>query len=500
MSAGEKSVFMRDYLDFFVNGRECQVRGADAFQPLSDFLRAKMGITGTKVVCEEGDCGACTVLAGRLKEGKLEYKAVNSCIQYVFQADLCHIITIEGLKSNGKLNAVQEAMVANHGAQCGFCTPGIVVALSGYFDQLSENHHDCRKEESSPGDKQCIKNCLTGNLCRCTGYDPIIKAALSVQPDATQPLAALYPPEHILKALSATGQQSANICWQETKVFIPSTLEEAAKFKAENPEAVIVSGGTDVCVNMNKRGFAPQTLISFANLPGLDVISVTDGMLTAGARVTMAQLEDYCRMRLPEFNNLLWLFGSPQIRNAATLAGNIANASPIADSPPFLLIMDAVLVLRGSKGSRQVRINDFYKGYKKFDMAADEFISSIVIPLPARDEIIKLYKVSRRKHLDIATNTAAFRLRLKKDIIQEIAIAYGGVAPVILRLPKTEAFLKGKAMSLEVMKQAGAVAITEICPIDDVRGSKAFRNQLARNLMLKLYYDVQEGRIPACQP
>jgi len=479
---------MRDYLHFFVNGQECLVRGADAFQPLSSYLRHKLGMTGTKVVCEEGDCGACTILEGRLKLGKLEYKAINSCIHYVYQADLSHIITVEGLENQGELNAVQESMVACHGAQCGFCTPGFIVALSGYFDQTTEIN--------PPG----IKNCVTGNLCRCTGYEPIIKAAMNVDRPSLVPLSQMYPPDKMICAFESELKESASISWNERSVFIPSSLEEAARFKAENPQAVIITGGTDVCVNMNKRAFAPKKLISFANLPGLDDISVSNGMMTVGARVTMSQLKDYVRTTVSEFHNILWLFGSPQIRNAATLAGNIANASPIGDTAPFLFIMDAVLELQGKKGIRQVRINEFYKGYKQLDLNPDEFILSIAIPLPEKDEIIKLYKVSRRKHLDISTNTAAFRLSLKKDIITNIAISYGGVAPVILRLPKTEAFLTGKAFTLEAMREAGEIALTEISPIDDVRGSRAFRNQLARNLMLKLYYDIQEGRVAVCQP
>jgi xanthine dehydrogenase small subunit len=479
---------MRDYLHFFVNGKECRVRGSDAFQPLSSFLRNNLGITGTKVVCEEGDCGACTTLSGRLKAGTIEYKPINSCIQYVYQADCSHIITVEGLKDRSELTAVQESMVDCHGAQCGFCTPGIILALSDYFD---------KNKQASP---QGLKDSLTGNLCRCTGYDPIIKAGMNVNTKSLVPVCRLYPPESLAASLQPALKESAQVSSHGQTVFIPATCEELVSFKKANPQAVILSGGTDVCVNMNKRGYSPEALISLANLPGLDNISVSDGIMIVGARVTLSQMEDYCRTRIPEFYNLLTLFGSPQIRNAATLAGNVANASPIGDTPPFLFVMDAVLELVSSSGTRQVRLNEFYRGYKKFDLAADEFISSIAIPLPTPGEIIKLYKVSRRKHLDIATNTAAFRLKLKGDRLAEIAIAYGGVAPVILRLPKTEAFLKGKALTPAIMEEAGEIAVGEISPIDDVRGSKAFRNQLARNLMLKLYYDIQEGRVAVCQP
>ncbi|MBX9721891.1 MAG: FAD binding domain-containing protein [Candidatus Obscuribacterales bacterium] len=379
-------------------------------------------------------------------------------------------------------------MVKCHGAQCGFCTPGFVVAMCKYFD------------ENKKADSQAIKDCVTGNLCRCTGYEPIIKAGLNVDTDSIIPLSQLYPPAEMMRIFQSERSETVSLKSDEQAVYIPATIEEAAKLKASDPEAVLISGGTDLCVVMNKRGYAPKSFISLSNISGLNEISVKDGVMKAGSKVTLSQLEEFFREKVPEFHNILWVFGSPQIRNAGTLAGNIANASPIADTPPFLFIMDAVLEIYSSKGTRQVRINDFYKGYKQFDMAKDEMISAISIPLPKKDEIIKLYKVSRRKHLDISTNTAAFRLQIKKDTIEEIAIAYGGVAAVIKRLPKTEAFLKGKQLSVETMKEAGEIATSEITPIDDVRGSKDFRNQLARNFMLKLFYDIQEGRVPVCQP
>lgn len=475
--------FMRDYLHFFVNGEECRVSGADAFQPLSSYLRYQRGITGTKIVCEEGDCGACTVLIGRAVNGKIEYKSINSCIQYLYQVDRTHIITVEGLSQNDELNPVQESMVKCHGAQCGFCTPGFIVAMCSYFD-----------EKKAP-DLQGIKDCTTGNLCRCTGYEPILKSAMEVDVNSIIPLAQMYPPSEMIKCFEKAALDSVNLEAEEQAVYIPASIEDAVKYKAENPEAVIISGGTDVCVNMNKRAFAPAKLMSLGNIGGMNEITRSNGMLTVGSKVTLSELEEYFRDKVPEFHNILWVFGSPQIRNAGTLAGNIANASPIADTPPFLFIMDAVLEICGSKGSRQVRINDFYKGYKKMDMSSDEFIKAIAIPLPQKDEIVKFYKVSRRKHLDISTNTAAFKLKLSGDKIAEVAIAYGGVAPVILRLPKTEEFLKGKTLSLETMNKAADIAVNEISPISDVRGSQAFRLQLARNLLLKLYYELADGRV-----
>jgi xanthine dehydrogenase small subunit len=478
---------MRDYLHLFVNGKEHKISGSEAFQPLSTFLRWGLGATGTKIVCEEGDCGACSVLVGKLKDGKIDYQPINSCIQLLYQADLSHIITVEGLKQNGHLNPVQEAMVECHGTQCGFCTPGFVVAMCEYFDR-----------SKSPC-AQGIKDSVTGNLCRCTGYEPIIKAGLNVDMAGIVPLSELYPPAEMGKIFVKERSESVLIKTEDKTVFLPANLADAAKFKSEHSDAIIIAGGTDVCVVMNKRAYAPKVVMSFGNIEGLNEISVSENHIKVGATATLSQLEAFVKDRVPEFFHLFWVFGSPQIRNAGTLAGNIANASPIADTPPFLFVMDAVINLTSSKGNRQVRINDFYKGYKKFDMQADEFISSVEIPLPAKGEMVRLYKVSRRKHLDISTNTAAFKFKLNGNKIEDITIAYGGVAAVILRLPKTEAFLKGKQIELDVFHQAAELAVSEITPISDVRGSKEFRLQLAKNLLSKLFYEIKEGRIAACQ-
>ncbi|MBY0358691.1 MAG: FAD binding domain-containing protein [Candidatus Obscuribacterales bacterium] len=477
---------MRDYLLFYVNGKEYRVSGQDAFQPLSSFLRYKLDATGTKVVCEEGDCGACTILSGRIKDGELQYKPVNSCIQYLYQLDLAHIVTVEGLTPKGELNPVQQAMVNCHGAQCGYCTPGFIVAMCGLFDK-QKKASECQ-----------IKDALIGNLCRCTGYDSIIKAGLAVEVDKVLSLKQLYPSQAILSQFAAHKKESVCIKAEGKTVFLPSSIKDAISFKAENKEAVIVSGGTDMCVNMNKRAYDPQTIISFCNIEGLSEIKIEKNILAVGSRITLSELEEFIKDRLPEFHHLLWLFGSPQIRHAGTLAGNIANASPIADTPPFLFVMEAQLELSGSSGTRTVPINQFYLGYKKLDLKADEIITRILIPLPEKQEIIRLYKVSKRKNLDISTNTAAIRATIKNGKTEKIAIAYGGVGPVVFRLPKTEAYLTGKELSLPNLVEAGEIAVSEITPISDVRGSKEFRNLLAKNILLKFFYDTDEAREAAC--
>jgi xanthine dehydrogenase small subunit len=480
---------MRDYLVFYINGKQHRVSGEQVFMPLSSYLRYEQAQTGTKVVCEEGDCGACTVALGRLSNGTIEYRAVNSCIQFLYQLDCTHVVTVEGLKYNGQINPIQQAMVDCHGAQCGYCTPGFVVAMCTMF------------ERQGPACQQDVKDGLTGNLCRCTGYEPIIKAALSVDAAKVQRLNQLYPPQEMIKHFAEHASVPALINGEEKTYFNPTDLDGAIDFKARRASTVVVAGGTDVCVYWNKRGIEPRHLMSLAHVPDLRQCEIVDGQLVVGALTTLSEIEDVIAGTIPELGKILWLFGSPQIRNAGTLAGNIANGSPIADSLPFLHVMEAQLELAGTKGRRRVNINDFYKGYKQLDLAPDELITRILIPLPADDEILKLYKVSKRKHLDISAFTAAFRLTLKAGTIEKISIAYGGVAATILRLKKTEEFLRGKAFNLDILRQAGVIARREITPISDVRGSADFRLTLAENIMSKLYYEIHEQeKVPVCRP
>lgn len=481
---------MRDYILLYINGREHRVSGEKVFAPVTDYLRYDLGLCGTKVVCAEGDCGACTVLMGRLQGADLEYKPINSCIQYVFQLDCSHLITVEGLKHNAQLNPVQEAMVECHGAQCGFCTPGFVVAMCSMFD------------DGKPKTACQIKDGLTGNLCRCTGYEAIVKAGLEVDLSAWKPVAEQYPAENMVSAFKSHLQNSISIKWDEKELFVPSDLKNACAFKSKNPSAVTVTGGTDVAVNMNKRGLVPDFVMSTSNLSGLsEIVSRKDGertVLEVGGRVTLKALEDYVSELSPDLKYIMWVFGSPQIRYAGTLAGNIANASPIADTPPLLFTMDAEIEVTGVNGVRKIKMTDFYLGYKKLALQSDELITKIHLPLPVKDEIVRLYKVSRRQHLDISAFTAAIRLKVNKGKIETAAVTYGGVAAVVMRLPKVEEFLIGKEFSLETCRAAGKLARSEVAPISDVRGSRDYRLALAENVFSKFYYETAEREL-VCQ-
>ena len=450
---------MRDTLLVHINGVAHRVGGEAAFETLARFLRERLGATGTKIVCEEGDCGACTVLVGRREGGELRYRAVNACIQFLFQMDCAHVVTVEGLG----MTPVQEAMVRCHGAQCGYCTPGFVMALAGMFE--------CGGRDP--------KAALTGNLCRCTGYESIIKAANETE---GQPkIEELYPGAPILQAVREVEREPARI----GSFFKPVTLEDAIAFK--NEKTVIVQGSTDFGVWRTKRNFVPESILSLDGIDGMAEIEVANGMLSVGGRVSLARFEEVVRDLVPAMAPIMDRFGSPQIKNAGTLAGNIANASPIADTLPFLFVMDARLELNGQ---RVVPIREFYLGYKKLDLRPNELITRILIPLPEDGDTLRLYKVSKRSHLDISSFTAAMLMKRTDGRIDSMRLAYGGVAPVVLRLKKTEAFLEGKPIHRDTFAEAGEIARSEVAPISDVRGSKEFRLQLAENILTKFYYDA----------
>jgi xanthine dehydrogenase small subunit len=485
----QSSKTSRDHLLVYINGKRHEVAGADAFVTLSDYLRLRLGQVGTKIVCSEGDCGACSVLVGRNEEtpggGRIVYRAVDSCILFMYQIDRAHVVSVEGLKRNGLLSPVQDAMVKCHGSQCGFCTPGFVMTMAG----LLEGDGVGRKEALTPDE---LSSGLTGNLCRCTGYVQIIEAGCAVDPGKTARLSELYPDGPMADAFDLHANDDVLIVDSDGRtVALPANLEAAIAFKAAHPGCTVVAGATDIGVQHNKGKIDPREILCLANVGEMKGVIHEDGTLTAGACANWSQVEREVKDLVPQFYDVLTVFGSPQIRNAGTIGGNIANASPIADSVPFLFVMGAELEIAGPDGARRVDINDFYHGYKQFDLKPDELIARVHIPLPTEAQTLRLYKVSRRRDLDISTFTAAVLMALDDagETIQSVRISYGGVGPVVLRLPKTEAFLAGKSFEEGAMREAGLIAKTEVTPITDVRGGADFRLQLAENILTKFYFD-----------
>jgi xanthine dehydrogenase small subunit len=474
---------MRDHIEFFLNGQAHSVRGDEAFAPLTEFIRDRLGLTGTKVVCAEGDCGACAVLVGRPENERLRYAPVDACLLFLYQLDGAHVITVEGLSPHGECDSIQKALVDHHGSQCGYCTPGFVMALAGW------------REAGMSSGRSAVCVALTGNLCRCTGYLAILEAAATVAAASDIAPSSHFQDAEVEQKLRAIHQDAIRVQVGERIFFAPSTLADAVTFKASFPQSVIVSGGTELGVLRNKKGYNPAVLLSLARVPGLDAVKRDGAVLHIGANATWTQVGHVVRDLFPEFHRLIERFGGPQIRNVATLVGNVAHGSPIADSLGLLTIMDATLTIVGPRATRRRSINGFYQGYKKKDLAADELILGVELPLPADDEHLRLYKISRRRDLDIATFGAGVRVREELGVITQASIAYSGVGPTVVRLSRTESCLIGRPFDETSFRQAGLIARSEIEPISDVRGSADFRWQLAENILTKFYFDELECQV-----
>lgn len=483
---------MRDYILLYINGQRHSVRGGDAFLTLSDFLRQRLGQTGTKIVCSEGDCGSCTVLCGSPNDDKFDYLPIDSCIRFVFQLDGTHVVSVEGVAGppatqrphdSLSLTEVQTQMVDCHGSQCGFCTPGFVMAMTG----LLENGNRLTDVDLRSG--------LTGNLCRCTGYTPIIDAGRRCEPGQVSGLNELYRPQPMLADFSKHKDDLIGIettdpinpSQPKRHVFSPTSIDDVLQLLSEHSDARLVAGATDVGVQINKGRPHPPAWIDLNRVRELQGVTLTDQSIVAGSRATWTEIEAVTLTIAPEFHAIVSVFGSPQIRHVGTLGGNIVNASPIADSIPFLYVCDAELEIAGPNGQRRVNINDFYQGYKQYDLRSNEILTAVHIPLPPADRHLRLYKVSRRRDLDISSFTAAIWVDLDGDTIADVGIAYGAVGPIVIRLRKTEAFLRGKPFHSQSWQRAGDIAVTEITPISDVRGSVDYRLQLARNVLQKFF-------------
>ena len=467
----------RDHIVLFINGRRHEVRGDDAWMTLTDYLRLTLRLTGTKVVCAEGDCGSCTVSVGRPAGDKVDYTTVCGCILRLIQLDATHVVTVEGLDYDGGLNPVQSAMVQCNASQCGFCTPGFVVTLHQLLQDGKKTDQDVRRK-------------LTGNLCRCTGYDAILDAAKQCDVGSIRPLNTLYPDADVLPSLIALHATPVKVESSGRTFYKPTSVADTVAFRAAHADSVLLAGGTDLGVLMNKRKIDPKTIVSTAALPGFTAVDVTPDAIVVGGGATHDAVQRALKATMPDYFGYLEWFGSPQVRQAGTLAGNLATGSPIGDSLPPLCVLNAEVELTGTGGVRRVNLNDFYTGYRQTVMTSDELITRVVVPRPKPGESLKLYKVSKRRDLDISTVSMAVWLKLSGPTIDDIRIAYGGVAATVLRLRKTEAALKGKPFTADTFDAVRDAVLGEITPLSDVRGSADYRNLVGQNLLPRMFVEM----------
>jgi xanthine dehydrogenase small subunit len=460
---------------FVLNGAIVESHVDDPTRTVLQFLREERRLKGTKEGCAEGDCGACTVVLAEEEAGELRLRTVNACIQFLPTLDGKEVITVEGLRDDdGGLHPVQQAMVEAHGSQCGFCTPGFVMSLFAlYRDNPSPSRRD-------------VDDALAGNLCRCTGYRPIIDAAQSMRarPDDWDDAAHLA----LLRDVARNGDLA--IEHDGRRYFAPADLCTLARVFAQYPDATILAGGTDVGLWVTKQHRALDTIIYTGRVAEMRRQQRTKTHLEIGGAVTFAEAIPAIVDAWPGLDELFRRFASPPIRNAATLGGNIANGSPIGDSMPALMVMGATLVLRCGEEEREVALDDFYHDYRVNDLQPGEFVVHLRIPLPARDVTVRSQKWSKRFDQDISAVCTAYSLRLDGDTVAEFRMACGGLASTVRRATHCEAAVNGATWDEATIERACAALATDCTPISDMRASADIRLRAVQNLLRRFWLET----------
>ncbi|MBN4066033.1 xanthine dehydrogenase small subunit [Candidatus Amoebophilus asiaticus] len=459
-----------------------------------NYLRSLPTYKGSKEGCAEGDCGACTVVIGELdKNNKIKYKSYDSCLVFLPMIHGKQLITVEHLGSSENLHPVQDAMVETDGSQCGYCTPGFIMSL---FELYKNSNNPTRAE---------IDDALTGNLCRCTGYKPIVEAAAKAcvhkgkdQFTKKEPAIARLL-KQINKAQASAGnhvpkstEKCISIVHNKQKYFRPFTLHEALKLKDRYRKAILVCGATDIGLRVTKNKELLEEIIDLTGVKELNQITEEKDKFNIGAGVNLEEIKALSKDHFPAMYDMLAVFGSRQIRYLATLGGNLGSASPIGDTPPVLMAYDATIVLESVKARREIKAKDFITGYHKTKLKSNEIITQIKIPRISNKTIVRSYKISKRKDLDISTVSGVFRLQLDvSNTVKEISLFYGGVAAMIISAKKTEEFLKGKTWERSIVEKAMKFIDDEFTPISDARSGAEARKIMARNLLLKFWTETR---------
>jgi xanthine dehydrogenase small subunit len=472
---------MRNQIRFLRGGKVKTLNGFAPTLTLLDYLRLTERATGTKEGCAEGDCGACTVVLRRLRGERLVYEPVNACILLAAQADGTEVITVEDLAADHELHPVQQAMVDHHGSQCGFCTPGFVMALFAL-------HH---RADGRAVDRARVNDWIAGNLCRCTGYRPIVDAALAC---CAQPANDWFSTQEPAARQALTELKDVNDIFIGTKerfFAAPAGITSLAKLYYANPDATLVAGATDVGLWITKQLRDLPKIIWLGRVKGLDEIEDRRDAVSFGAMVTQAEAMPYLTAIDRDLGELMRRFAGTQVRMAATVGGNIANGSPIGDLPPALIALGATLALQQADRPRTLPLESFFLDYGKQDRRPGEFLRVARIPKFGADEHFRCYKISKRFDSDISAVMGAFKLRLDGTRIAGARIAFGGMAGIPKRARATEKALIEKQIGKPADWEHALAALAEdFSPIDDLRASAKYRIEVARALLRKALTEI----------
>jgi xanthine dehydrogenase small subunit len=437
-----------------------------------DFIRKHQHLTGTKGGCREGDCGACTVLVGSLQDKKVKYQSVNSCLMPIGQADGRHIVTIEGLNSSD-LSIIQQSFIDEGGTQCGFCTPGFIISLTGYF--LSNSNYNFDDAIDS----------IAGNVCRCTGHTTIKRAVKDSLEEIPLPQNEHDKLKNFIK-IGIIPKYFENI-----PLMLSDVKKKSISCEFDPKSEFLIAGGTDLFVQRESDLLKSNVAFTISENGG-SKIWIEENQIFIDARTTVSNFgeSEIIQKNFPQMKDFIRLFGSLQIRNRATVGGNIINASPIGDMTSILLALNSILYLETANKTRQVLLKDFYKGYKSLDKKEDEILTKISFDIPKPNSFFNYEKVSKRTHLDIASVNTSILLKIDNGIITQANISAGGVAPIPMYLAEMRKLLLGKKINTDSISESIETGLKEISPITDVRGSTEYKKLLLRQLLLAHFYKL----------
>ena len=470
---------IKNEIEFILNDELIKINNVDTNVSVLNYLRINKRLTGTKEGCASGDCGACTAIIAELKNNELEYKAINTCIMFLYSLHGKQLITVEHL-SNSKLHPVQQSMVDNHGSQCGFCTPGFVMSMFGMY-----------KDKVKPSN-QNIDEYLAGNLCRCTGYNSIKKAAKKMYSYGRKDKFSKNE-NKIIKLLKKIKHNDVLISKNDNKFYIPINLKNLIQYTQNNKQYKFVTGGTDIALEVTKKNNTINSLIYLGNNKDLNYIKIKKNYINIGSATPINKIIPILKKYYPSFAEMFDRYGSTQIRNVASIGGNLGSASPIGDSLPALLALNTKLILQ-SKNQRLLDIKKFFKAYRKTALKNNEFIKEIRIPI-LKNHIFKCYKISKRIDDDISSLFVAYLIKLKNNIIIDVNIAYGGMDSIPNFAFKTQKYLIGKEFNLKNIEKSKQIIEKDFNPLTDVRASSSYRKLVSKNLMDRLFLEINNNKV-----